>query len=120
MTAPMSQEATTATTPATPVAASPVPAPPGRQYFRVVVVPLGWCAGVLVATIGRPLRALLIVGLLAVIVTSAWFTGRQLWAQYHLRAAREAVAHYHSLDATTHLQVCLAQWPDHPESLLLA
>jgi tetratricopeptide (TPR) repeat protein len=58
--------------------------------------------------------------LLAVIGTSVWLIGRHLWVQHHLRAARNSVALYHSLDATVHLDICLGQWPDHPESLFLA
>jgi tetratricopeptide (TPR) repeat protein len=30
------------------------------------------------------------------------------------------VAHYHNLDAIAHLEVCVKQWPDHAETLLLA
>jgi predicted Zn-dependent protease len=61
-----------------------------------------------------------VLALLGLIGTSTWLTGQQLWVQYHLRAARSAVAQYHSLEAIPHLEVCLTHWPDHPESLLLA
>ncbi|HVI84045.1 MAG TPA: tetratricopeptide repeat protein, partial [bacterium] len=120
MTAPASQEAPTTPTPPSPVGASPVPAGPGRKTIGLLSIPLGWFAGALIFFARRPVRALAVLTLLAVIGTSFWLTGRRLWAQYHLGAARDAVAHYHSLDAISHLEVCLGQWPDHPESLLLA
>jgi tetratricopeptide (TPR) repeat protein len=122
MTAPLrqEQEATTATTPPIPVAASSVPARFGRRTIGLLLAPLGWIAAALAVIARRPVRALIVLVLLALIGTSVWLTGQRLWVQYHLRAARDAVAHFHNLDATTHLEVCLSQWPDHPESLLLA
>lgn len=115
MTAPLTEEAR-ASSPV-PVATSPVRAALGRTIIRLLFVPLGRSYAALAH---HPLRALVVLVLLAAIGTSVWLTGRHLWVEHHLRAARKAVASYHNLDATAHLEICLGQRPDHPESLLLA
>ena len=58
--------------------------------------------------------------LLALICLGAWMGGVQVWAYYHFRAGRAAVAQYHSDKAVEHLQSCLRIWPRDPDVLLLA
>src|SRR5947209_2647050 len=68
----------------------------------------------------NPRRSLAIVALLALTGLGLWVTGHYLWAGYHLRAARSAVARYHNAEAEKHLRACLKVWPKDPEVLLLA
>jgi tetratricopeptide (TPR) repeat protein len=68
----------------------------------------------------RPGRSLAILLLLALTAVGLGMGGAQLWAAYHLRAARHDLARYHPAEAGDHLDVCLRVWPDDPEVLFLA
>jgi tetratricopeptide (TPR) repeat protein len=46
-------------------------------------------------------------------------SGVNLWASYHLRAARSAMERYHTREAISHLQAALSVWPRDPETLPL-
>src|SRR5438552_817228 len=97
-------------------ARSALPLPPVRRRSSR----LRW-ARVLFGSLWRnPLRCLAIVALLALTGLGLWVAGRHLWAGYHLRAARAAVARYHNAEAEQHLRACLSVWPKDPEVLLLA
>src|ERR1700687_2119232 len=66
-------------------------------------------------------RIALLSGVLVVLLIAAGYVGgRQLWAGYHLRAARECVARRDFPGASTHLETCLAVWPDDGPTHLLA
>jgi tetratricopeptide (TPR) repeat protein len=67
-----------------------------------------------------PRRTLALATLLLLITAGAGWGGAYLWAAYHLRAAREALEHYHTNEALPHLQACLSVWPRDPQILLLA
>jgi tetratricopeptide (TPR) repeat protein len=58
--------------------------------------------------------------LLAVTAFGASVAGINLWADYHLRAARTALEHYHNHEAVGHLGACLQIWPRNLDCLLLA
>ena len=64
----------------------------------------------------HPWRVLLVVAALAGLAVAA----PHLWAWYHLRAARDAVLHYHHAEAREHLEKCLKVWPSSIEAHLLA
>jgi tetratricopeptide (TPR) repeat protein len=49
-----------------------------------------------------------------------WALGSHARAWYHLRAAESAMERYRSEEALTHLQICLAAWPEYPRARLLA
>jgi Flp pilus assembly protein TadD len=57
--------------------------------------------------------------LLALITFGAGVSAAHLYGLYHLRAARDCVAHYHTQEAQAHLQVCVLLRGDDPEVLLL-
>jgi tetratricopeptide (TPR) repeat protein len=59
-----------------------------------------------------PKRLLAVLGLLALIGTGGVVAGRYLWAEYHFRAAKEALAGYRLRQARAHLVRCLEVWPD--------
>src|SRR5262249_43816962 len=66
-------------------------------------------------------RRLLAVGiLLALIVAGLIWAGPHLRTWYHFRAAQVEVQRCHNPQALRHLQVCLRDWPDDPDVLLLA
>jgi tetratricopeptide (TPR) repeat protein len=60
------------------------------------------------------------LALVAVIALGAWVAGVNLWAGYHLQAARSSLDKYHNAEAIDHLRACMTVWPHHPETLLLA
>jgi tetratricopeptide (TPR) repeat protein len=66
---------------------------------------------------GRSLVALLLLALVGVGLTLA---GPQVWAFYHLRAARTSLDRYHNAEAADHLRACMEVWPNDPDVLLLA
>jgi predicted Zn-dependent protease len=68
----------------------------------------------------HPLGLLGVVLLLAVTAFGLLVGGSQLWAAYHLRAARDCLERYHTAEAPAHLQACLLVRPRDPEVLLLA
>jgi tetratricopeptide (TPR) repeat protein len=69
----------------------------------------------------HPLRTTLLGGVLAVLVAVAgYLVGRQLWAGYHLRAARQCLGRRDFPAASAHLTACLAVWPDDGSTQLLA
>jgi tetratricopeptide (TPR) repeat protein len=57
---------------------------------------------------------------LALIGLGVALAGSQLWALHHYRAARAAMARYHTAVARAHLEECLRVWPRDPDALLLA
>ncbi|HVS36770.1 MAG TPA: tetratricopeptide repeat protein [Gemmataceae bacterium] len=59
---------------------------------------------------------LLVVVVLGVAAAIAW---PQAWAWYHLNAGRDAVQHFHADDGRSHLDACLATWPNCVEAQLL-
>jgi tetratricopeptide (TPR) repeat protein len=63
---------------------------------------------------------LLILVLLGLIGAGATAAGIFLWANHHLRAARESVAAHQDLAARDHLRRCLEVWPRDGETLHLA
>jgi tetratricopeptide (TPR) repeat protein len=65
-------------------------------------------------------RLAFILTLLTIIGFSGYSTGRSLWAEYHLRAARRALERREFARARQHLAVCLEVWPAHTETHLLA
>ncbi len=67
----------------------------------------------------HPLRLLGIVSLLAVTGLGLFLVGIQLWAAYHLRAARDCLERYHTSEAPSHLEACRWVRPKDPEVLLL-
>ena len=105
----------------TPMAAAgAASAPPSPGSPRRVTAVLRRLAAVLHAFRCRPGRALAALALLALIAVGLGLAGLQGWAAYHLRAARQAVARYHTAEAGEHLQACLRVWPNDPAALLLA
>jgi tetratricopeptide (TPR) repeat protein len=68
----------------------------------------------------HPGRAVAVLLLLALIALGLTMAGVQLWAAYHFRAARTALARYHTTEAGDHLGACLRVWPDDPDVLFLA
>jgi tetratricopeptide (TPR) repeat protein len=67
----------------------------------------------------RPGRALAVLVLLAVLIVATFLSGRFIWAEYHLRAARRAVERGHNPVAIQHLKALRRARPDDPEVLLL-
>ncbi len=64
-------------------------------------------------------RPWLCVGLLLVLVLGGALAP-QAYAWYHLRAGRDALAHYHNAAARRHLDACLRVWPSSETAHLLA
>jgi tetratricopeptide (TPR) repeat protein len=96
-----------------PVPGCRVPAPPGTAaserrgqgaWFALLRRPRVWLAGVL---------------LLGIIAAGLTLAVPQLWAWYHFRAARSALACYHNPQAIRHLQACLRIWPTDGDVLLM-
>jgi predicted Zn-dependent protease len=84
----------------------------------------GWALVRPACALGRygarhPVRLLIVLVLLVIIAGGTAVAGSQLWAAYHLRAARECMARYHNAEAPHHLQACLWVRPHDPEVLLL-
>jgi tetratricopeptide (TPR) repeat protein len=97
---------------------TPTPStPPAARRGAALLRPLAAAWGRVRRRPGRALAVLLLLGLIAFGLSAA---GVQLWAAYHLRAARAAVARYQSQDAEEHIRACLEVWPNDPEVLLLA
>jgi tetratricopeptide (TPR) repeat protein len=96
--------------------ASP-PTPPPRRRVLGVLRPVRAALG---AARRQPRRTLAILLLLAVIAFGIGLTGAQIWAVYHFRAARSALARYHVTEAGNHLEACLKIWPNDPDVLFLA
>ena len=67
----------------------------------------------------RPLRALGVMALLALIILPSTAAGLFLWSRHHLRAARVAVERGHNVVAVRHLEAGHFLLADHPEALLL-
>jgi predicted Zn-dependent protease len=66
-------------------------------------------------------RRLLLAGLLVVLGSwGLYLAGRHLWAEYHYRAARQAVDAYDFTRARAHLERCLRVWPASAPTHLLA
>jgi tetratricopeptide (TPR) repeat protein len=61
-----------------------------------------------------------VVALLLVIAAAAYLAGNHLWAAYHLRAAKQALARHQLAQARAHLALCLGVWSDSGEAHLLA
>jgi tetratricopeptide (TPR) repeat protein len=104
----------------TPTPPAPPPgtdAPPARRRplaaLRRLAAPLAFARR-------HPGRALAVVLLLGLIAAGLALAGTQFWAAHHLRAARAALARYHTAEAGPHLRACLRVWPNDPEALLLA
>jgi tetratricopeptide (TPR) repeat protein len=95
-------------TPTHPGGSGPAPAAPRRLL------------AVLGAIRRRPGRSLAVLALLALTAVGIGMGGAQLWAAYHLRAARRDLDRYHPAEAGDHLAKCLRVWPDDPEVLFLA
>ena len=109
MTAP--GEAATGTHQAT--GTGPAATRPGSGRFRgFVTAPFRYARR-------HPGRALLFLGLVAVLATSAAVLGTWLWFARHLSAARDEVARGHNAAARPHLEACRSLRPDHREVLLL-
>jgi len=68
----------------------------------------------------HPGRSLVVLTLLALIAWGLGVGGTQLWAAYHLRAARKDLDRYHTQEAGDHLQACLRVWPNDADVLFLA
>jgi tetratricopeptide (TPR) repeat protein len=89
---------------------TPPSKPPGRETLAALFGPVR----------RHPGRALAVVLLLALIASGFALAGTQFWAAYHLRAARVALARYHTAEAGDHLGACLQVWPNDPDVLFLA
>jgi tetratricopeptide (TPR) repeat protein len=83
---------------------------PGRARF----------AARLAGLVRRGGRLAAALGLLALVAAGLGLAGYEVWANYHFRAARDALEHYHNPQAVRHLKVCLRVWPNDPDVLLLA
>jgi tetratricopeptide (TPR) repeat protein len=68
----------------------------------------------------RPRRLLAIGALLALIVVVLGVPGMYLWAEYHYRAAEEALDRCEPAEARRHLDLCLSVWPQSVPTRLLA
>jgi tetratricopeptide (TPR) repeat protein len=73
-----------------------------------------------VALVRRPSVLLASVVLLGLFALGAAIAGRQVLAWHYYRAGRAALDHYHPLEASEHLEKCLAIWPNDPDALVLA
>jgi len=69
---------------------------------------------------GKKIKFLAAAITLLGLLSAAAFAFPYLKAWYHLRAARLALAQYHTPEAIAHLQICLKIRPTDPEVLLLA
>jgi predicted Zn-dependent protease len=58
--------------------------------------------------------------LLALIGLGCWSAGWSVWAEYHYRSAKEALAQRAFSRARAHLKLCLEVWPGNAEVHLLA
>lgn len=67
----------------------------------------------------RPLRAVLVLAVLAV-AAGAWPAARYLQGRSHLQAARAALDRGDAEEARAHLAACLEVWPRRPDVRLLA
>jgi tetratricopeptide (TPR) repeat protein len=67
-----------------------------------------------------PRLALLILALLGLIGGSAYVAGNYLWAEYHFRAARAALARDDLEQGRAHLALCLRVWSRSSEAHFLA
>jgi tetratricopeptide (TPR) repeat protein len=81
----------------------PLPAPPGGPHRK-----------------GSRRRALLFAALVAGLAVLLYVGGRDLWAEYHLQAARKALARHELDEARAHLDRCLRARPDGAGVHLLA
>jgi tetratricopeptide (TPR) repeat protein len=61
-----------------------------------------------------------VVALLLIVLIGGGIAARHGWAWYHLDAGRAALAAYRNDRARTHLEKCLAVWPENAEAHLLA
>ncbi len=95
-------------------AVDPAPAPPARRSLP------RRCAAGLLGVVRHPWRLLAVLVLLGVVVAGAVLLGRQWWAGYHFRAARDLVAQHRDIAAVEHLEKCRRVWPDDPDVLFLA
>jgi Flp pilus assembly protein TadD len=77
------------------------------------------CAAWLRALPRRPGQLLVLLLVLATLALGLGFTGTQVWAWYHFRAAREALRRYRLAEAQSHLGECLRFWPNHFQAHLL-
>jgi tetratricopeptide (TPR) repeat protein len=68
----------------------------------------------------RPWWVALALGLLAALGFGAYVGGWHLWAHYHYRAARRALAARDFAQARAHLTLCLDVWPDSTDTRLQA
>src|SRR5947207_3250275 len=89
-------------------ALAPTPRRTGLRLLRPLLTLLG-------AIRRRPGHSLAIALLVALILGGLTLGGVQLWAGYHLRAARTAMARYHYMEAGPHLQACLMVRPNDRE-----
>ncbi|HEY7309354.1 MAG TPA: tetratricopeptide repeat protein [Gemmataceae bacterium] len=112
-TAPLSEPDSMVSSPSPPApAAAPPPGRAGRWLDVCLAVPR--------AILRRPVRSLVISGLLLLIGAGVSLAVVYLWAAYHLRVARTALERYHTNEALPHLQTAYSIRPRHPETLLLA
>jgi tetratricopeptide (TPR) repeat protein len=68
----------------------------------------------------RPWLGLLAAASLLLLGGGGAWAARQLWAEYHLRAARQALRHWDFKTARGHLALCLQVWHDRPDVCFLA
>ena len=73
----------------------------------------------LVSLLSHPRRLLVLILVLSLLVPATFLLGRRLLALHHLRVGREALEHYHQVEARPHLEACLRLWPKNGEALLL-
>jgi Tfp pilus assembly protein PilF len=76
-----------------------------------------WLLKPLGAIRSHPGRTLLVLALIGLVGVGAVFTGRQLWANHHFRAAQECLKEQDLLGAHDHLELCLEVWPTDGEVL---
>jgi tetratricopeptide (TPR) repeat protein len=88
--------------------------------FRLLVHFLRLCLSGFSYLIRHPVRSFAVALLLALIGGGVGMAGFQLWANYHLRAARSAVEHYHDTEAMEHLAAYIRARPEDGEGLLLS
>ncbi|MCI0465345.1 MAG: tetratricopeptide repeat protein [Gemmataceae bacterium] len=92
--------------------ASPRPALPKRLLLPLLRLPR-WVRA-------HPSAAAVLAASLLLLGLGVKLLGMQLWAGYHLRAARTSLERFHTEQAVHHLQNCLQVWPTDPDVLLPA
>jgi len=95
----------------------PLSRPPANTRLRLFLRPF---SSTFAHVRRRPGRTLGVVALLLLIAAAAGATGYFLLSNYHLNAARRALARGHNMEAIEHLRFCHKYRPEHPAVILLS